>query len=262
MPPRVSIITVCRNEAARIRKTAESVVGQTSSDFEWIVKDGGSTDGTLAVLGEYRSRMAQFVSSPDGGVYEAMNEAARSARGEWLLFLNGGDALAGPTVLEQVLPRLADRGEGVFVGECLCVWPDGRPPCRKGHAGPLDRHYFYRQTVNHQSAFIGRRVFERFGPYDVSFRLLADYDLFVRSVLGGTLFGTVPTVVAEYDMSGMSARMKHGKTMRVERRRIRRRYSAAYRVRRFLNDGFVACRNALVARTPGTQETSIHDAKA
>jgi glycosyltransferase involved in cell wall biosynthesis len=254
MSVKLSIITVCRNEAANIRKTADSVVGQTCPDFEWIVIDGGSTDGTLEILNEYRPRMAHLVSEPDGGVYDAMNKAACLARGEWWLFLNGGDGLAGPEVVAGILPLLGERGEDILVGAHLCVWPDGRPPLLKAHPGTsLDLHHFYRWTVNHQSTFIGRRVFERFGPYDVSFRLLGDYDFFVRSVLGGIPFRCVPNLIAEYDMTGMSAKMKDQKNMVRERRRIRGRYSFGYRVRRFGSDWIVACRNLLAGAQKGPE---------
>ncbi|MDD4869629.1 MAG: glycosyltransferase family 2 protein [Kiritimatiellae bacterium] len=245
--PRLSIITVCRNETARIRKTAESVVGQTCTDFEWIVIDGGSTDGTMEILNEYRNRMAHIISEPDSGVYYAMNKGARLARGEWLLFLNGGDLLAGVDVLEGILPLLGERGEDVLVGECLCTWPDGRQPRRMSHGAKLDLHHFYRTTINHQSAFIGRQVFDRFGPYDVSFRLSSDYDFFARAVLGGVMFRCVPQLVVEYDMTGMTARLKGEKDMMIELRRIRKRYPLIYRIRRLFNDSLVACRSAIVA---------------
>jgi len=239
--PRLSIITVCRNEENNIRRTAESVVAQTCSDFEWIVKDGASTDGTMAVLSEYQSRMAHFVSVADGGVYDAMNQAVLLARGEWFLFLNGGDMLAGPDVVANILPLLGDRNNEVVSGSHLCVWPDGRSPLRKEHTGTLGIDHFYRRTINHQSAFIGRRVFERFGPYDVSFRLLADYDFFARAVWGGTVVRCIPSLVAKYDMTGMSATMKGSKIMRRERRRIRRHYRLSYRIQRFFGDFYTLC---------------------
>lgn len=247
--PVLSIITVCRNEGERIRATSESVVGQTCGDFEWIVMDGGSTDGTLEILKEYRGRMAHFVSEPDGGVYFAMNKGAGLTRGEWLLFLNGGDLLAGREVLERVLPLLGGKGEEILVGECLCTWPDGRPARRLSHAGRFDLHSFYTRSINHQSAFIGRRVFERFGPYDVTFRLLSDHDFFVRAVLGGVVFRSASQLVVEYDMTGMTADHKENGIMMTELRRIRRRYPLLYRIRRLLNDSYVYCRDFPANRT-------------
>lgn len=256
--PVVSIITVCRNEAGHIRKTAESVAEQTYRDFEWLVQDGGSTDGTREILEEYRPHMARFASEIDGGVYDAMNRAARLARGDWLLFLNGGDALADPGTLAEVVSRLENHGEDVWVGACLCVWPDGRPAVCKSPPASLDRHHFYLRTVNHQSAFIGRRVFERFGPYDVSFRWLADYDFFVRCSLAGVAFRRGNVLVAEYDMTGTSTTMKNDETMQAEWRRVRSRFPWAYRVRRTLNDAFVAWRDHWIARILARRERIAH----
>ena len=233
--PKIAIVTVCRNEAEGIRKTAESVAGQTCRDFEWIVKDGGSTDGTLEALAEYRVRMAHFETGSDGGVYDAMNRGAARASGEWLLFLNGGDALADRTALERALPHLPEGGVGIRVGGCRCVWPDGREPEAKANAGVLGRDHFWQRTINHQSAFIGRETFGRFGPYDTTFKLLADYDFFVRAVLGGEEVRCIPGLVAEYDMSGISAARKGTEEMRRERGRIRAQFPAGYRVRRWLD---------------------------
>lgn len=242
---RLSIITVCRNEVGSIRKTADSVVKQTCDEFEWIVIDGGSTDGTLEILREYQDRIVHLVSEPDGGVYDAMNKGARLACGKWLLFLNGGDALAGLEVVGSILPFLTGGGEDILVGEYLCVWPDGRPARHKSHGTQLDSHHFYRRSVNHQSAIIGSQVFKRFGPYDVSFTLLGDHDFFVRAVLGGTRFQIIRQLIAAYDMSGMSAELKKSSIMKLERKRVRRRYSLVYRVRRLFNDLYVAYRNGL-----------------
>ena len=239
--PTLSIITVCRNEAACIRKTAESVAGQSCQDFEWIVQDGGSTDGTLDILGEYRTRMARFRSGPDDGIYDAMNMAAALATGSYLLFLNGGDALADSQVVGDMLSYGSPEGNDILVGDCLCLWRDGRPPRRKSHAW-LDMHSLYRWAINHQSAFIGRDVFARFGPYDTSFRIAGDRDFFVRAMLGGAVFRSIPRLVAEYDMEGMSARSKHDHSMQLELKRIRRRYTLGYRIRRMLNDAYVSFR--------------------
>jgi len=81
-----SIITVCFNEAAHIRETCESVVEQSCKDFEWIVVDGGSTDGTLKIVEEYRERITVLISESDNGIYHAMNKGIQRANGEYLIF--------------------------------------------------------------------------------------------------------------------------------------------------------------------------------
>lgn len=115
---KLSVITICYNEK-NIRKTCESIVGQSWQDFEWIVVDGGSTDGTLDVLNEYRDRIDVLISEPDNGIYNAMNKGIARARGEWLNFMNGGDAFCDKTVLEQVFGGGSSRdGADVLYGGC------------------------------------------------------------------------------------------------------------------------------------------------
>ena len=100
--PLFSIITVCRNEFPKIRATCESICNQSVRNFEWIVIDGASTDGTLDVLDEYRDRIAILVSEPDKGIYNAMNKGIRRAGGEYVVFMNGGDRFMDENVLETV----------------------------------------------------------------------------------------------------------------------------------------------------------------
>ena len=131
--PIVSVVTVCKDVVGEIGGTCESVLGQTFADFEWIVVDGASGDGTVEVLNRYRRGMAHFLSEPDGGVYHAMNKGIALARGEYVVFMNGGDAFASDRVLERVFA--AGPAADVVYGNEMRVYPDGeteicssRPP--------------------------------------------------------------------------------------------------------------------------------------
>jgi glycosyltransferase involved in cell wall biosynthesis len=239
MKPTISIITVCRNESLRIRETAESIIHQSFRDYEWIVKDGGSTDGTVDVLNEYRQHMAHFESGPDAGIYDAMNHAAARARGDWQLFLNGGDQFAHQDVMSEMSVYLSSFTDEILLGDHLAVCRGDDLGKRKGYTGVLDKHHFYRSTINHQSAFIPRNIFQAFGPYDTSYRVLGDYDFFVRAVLGGVFVRCVPVLVAKYDMEGISMQMKAEGKLDAERMRVRRNYSWGYRGRRIMSDIFV-----------------------
>ena len=106
--PAFTIITVCLNIASTIRRTCESIVHQTFQDFQWIVVDGASTDGTLDILKEYSSRINILISEPDKGIYNAMNKGIKLAHGDYLLFLNGGDKIAQDTIFENILNQLKD----------------------------------------------------------------------------------------------------------------------------------------------------------
>ena len=100
--PVLSIITICYNIKDEIERTCKSIVNQTWQDFEWIVVDGGSIDGTVEVLKKYQDRMSVLISEPDNGLYNAMNKGIVHAKGEWLNFMNGGDEYAVTDALERV----------------------------------------------------------------------------------------------------------------------------------------------------------------
>lgn len=177
MPP-LSIITVCFNEAARIALTCESIVNQTFQDFEWIVIDGGSTDGTLDILKKYEQRMNYFVSEPDRGIYHAMNKGIAQAHGAYLLFLNGGDYLYQSDVLEKVLVLRNDLKKDIYYGGLL-LEKDGR---FEEHFLNIKHPYrlLLKKAFPHQAMFIHRRLFEIYGLYDESLRISGDTEFFLR----------------------------------------------------------------------------------
>ena len=214
--PKVSIITICRNEEKLIEETCRSVAAQVFDDFEWLVIDGASTDGTLEVLSRYRRHMSFFVSEPDGGIYEAMNKGIKQARGEYLLFLNGGDSLAGPLVLARLFrfetdnPLLASLkpaleadiifGEMVARETGLMLWPV--LPVGRRRLGLI---YFKMHSLPHQATFIRRNLFAKIGLYDTSYKIAGDYEWFMRAILRWRAsYEYVPMVVSIFNFEGVS----------------------------------------------------------
>lgn len=197
--PLISIITVCYNEADRIIETCESIVNQSFQNFEWIVLDGGSTDGTLEVLSRYRNRMAYYRSAPDGGIYAAMNEGTKHARGEFCLFLNGGDSLFRDTALEALVPYL-DKGKDVVVTD---VWfPEiGISPYFPDDVNLLSLVVF---GLPHPSTLIRRSLIQNHGCYDETFKIAADLDLFFRLRNAGAHFGRIPCITSAFHLDGIS----------------------------------------------------------
>lgn len=233
---KLSIITVTLNNVDGLTKTLESVRSQSFQDFEQIVIDGGSTDGSVELIRARTDTISCWISERDSGPYDAMNKGARVAHGEWLLFLNSGDTLATPGALEEMLPFLADEDVGICTGGYLAVWPEGRTSRRKQPVGDLDHRHFYRKTVNHQSTFIRRAVFERFGPYDTSYRIIADREFFARATLAGIRCRSAPVLIAKYDMTGISAQAKISGALQKEQRRLHRLYPLLYRLYRTAAD--------------------------
>ena len=187
---KLSVITICYNEK-NIRKTCESIVGQSWQDFEWIVVDGGSTDGTLDVLNEYRDRIDVLISEPDNGIYNAMNKGIARARGEWLNFMNGGDAGGGSS----------RDGADVLYGDMLCRGKVHKMPVA------IDADFFINGSINHQSSFIRAALFREQGGYNENYRVLSDVEKWIVWMKAGRVFRHLPVVVADFDVSSSGSRL-------------------------------------------------------
>ncbi len=215
--PLLSIVTVNLNDRAGLERTLASVARQTFRDREVIVVDGGSTDGSVDVV---RARAADglvtdWVSEKDGGVYDAQNKGTARAHGTYCLYLNAGDALASDDALARFFaagPAVEDLLYGVVVFE----EPDGRR--RTEETPELTWELLMRTTLPHQSTVIRRSLFERAGPYDTSFRIVADYAFFLKAfvVLGATA-RHVPVPLAIQVLGGQSSRPEAFPLLRQER---------------------------------------------
>jgi glycosyltransferase involved in cell wall biosynthesis len=237
MTVKFSIITICRNEAARIRLTADSIVSQSCPDFEWIVIDGGSTDGTAEILNEYSGRMTYFISEPDSGIYDAMNKGSRQATGAYLLFLNGGDRLADAGVLASLAPALAGNPD-LVMGNIYLEHPDGRWVPKETSRSPVSAHWLYRAAMPHPATLIRSGLFREVGEYDTSYRIRGDCDWFTRAILRhGAQVLPVNQTICVYNGEGISSVMKNSPLSLGERHRIRRKYYHwGYGIRWALNE--------------------------
>jgi glycosyltransferase involved in cell wall biosynthesis len=193
--PSVTVVTVCLNAAPVIEATLRSVFAQDYPDLEYVVVDGGSTDGTVEILRRHAGRIAAFVSEPDQGVYAAMNKGIDLARGEYLLFLNAGDVLATPEVIRQVA---ASADADVLYADY--AYSEGP---RKGRVtADIDRGVF-----NHQCILYRKSLHAAFGKYfSVKGLTAADYLFFMHlRASGRTSFRKLDLVLSVVDPHGMSA---------------------------------------------------------
>lgn len=199
--PLISIVTVCKNEVHRIRETCESIVNQSMQDFEWIVLDGGSTDGTLDVLSKYRYRMTFYRTGPDGGIYAAMNEGVRRAKGEYCLFLNGGDSLFSNQSLSALMPYI-HRKYDVIVGD---VWFD-EIRARPYYPARVTLLSLVIYGLPHPSSLIRTVLIKDLDGYDEVYRVAADLDLFFRlRRKKRARFLRAPVIVSRFHVDGVSS---------------------------------------------------------
>lgn len=199
---RLTIITVNFNNREGLRRTARSVAAQTFNDFEWLVIDGGSTDGSQDVLAQYASRITWFVSEPDGGIYEAMNKGLARANGEFVQFLNSGDSFIEPTVLENVFCNqiLFD----VNYGDQWCLSGD-KVVEKRSYPDEMDLGYLFRNPLGHQASFI-RTSIAKNHPYRVKYSISADRAFFLELYLSGASFHHIDLPIVLFDTEGIGSR--------------------------------------------------------
>ena len=214
---KLSIITINYNNASGLSKTLESVFNQTFRDFEYIVIDGNSTDGSVELIKRYEDSSVEnfsWISEPDTGIYNAMNKGIRMAKGEYVQFLNSGDILAAKDVTEKMLFELKVESEKlndntnsipVLYGNMMKQTPK-RLLRDKGFAGRqptmLD---FYTGTLNHSPAYIKRSLFDTYGLYDETLKIVSDWKWYLNVIaLNGVITDYKDIDVTVFDMNGIS----------------------------------------------------------
>jgi glycosyltransferase involved in cell wall biosynthesis len=211
----LSIITINLNNAAGLRNTIESVVSQTSRDFEYIVIDGGSSDGSVEILKKFAGRITYWICEPDKGIYQAMNKGIKVARGEYCQFLNSGDRLATPDVVDAMLSTLPDCS--IYYGNMLKLLPNGSIFRDKGPQESISMLTFYRGTINHSPALIKRSLFDRYGFYDENLKIVSDWKWYLTVVgLHNETIAYRDMDVTIFDMTGISNQL--GELNKAERR--------------------------------------------
>lgn len=197
-----SIITVNYNNKEGLRRTIESVIHQTFRDFEYIVIDGGSTDGSADILKKYDSHINYWVSEPDKGIYNAMNKGIAQAKGEYLNFMNSGDCFYAPNILEKVTSYNYETD--FIVGRDYHF----NEEIQKGHASILPSRttmiHFFVATLDHQSSFIRRELFDN-SPYDEEHKLVSDWIFFTEKIVrDGKQVQFIPDIVCRREEGGLS----------------------------------------------------------
>lgn len=219
----VSIVTINRNDRDGLQRTMDSVFAQTNRDFEYVVIDGGSSDGSAELIAAAADRIDYWVSERDRGIYDAMNKGAARATGEYILFLNSGDVIY-PGTLESLLARRADWwGTDVVYGNIVNA-TTGKLDVARDITTLMQREAFIHQAV------LVRGGVQRELRFDTSFRIAADYDMFVRAYKAGRTFHRTSTTFGEYDATGVS-NQKFFRTMNEFARSLWRNHRGLGRVR-------------------------------
>ena len=197
---KLSVITINFNNRDGLRKTIESVVNQTYKDFEYIVIDGGSTDGSVDVIKEYADRIDYWVSEPDKGIYNAMNKGIDVAKGEYCNFMNSGDIYYNANVLSEMNKFMS----GVDIVYGRSVYSDGTPTLKRQDRIP-DIIHFISDTISHQASFISTTLLRKY-HYDENLRIVSDWKFFIQAfVLEKCRYKNICKVINIQERNGISA---------------------------------------------------------
>lgn len=231
---KVSVVTICRNEIDNIAKTIQSVTSQKYSDFEYIIKDGCSTDGTLEKAQELATRTSQIemrvISQQDSGIYSAMNQAIDLSNGEWILFMNAGDEFFNTEVLADVFAHNLD-GVDVIYGHTCCVLRDGSKFIQVNNHDNLAKEI----GISQQVCLVRRELLEKY-KFDESYKILADFKMLYQLYNTGHVFRSLNMVIAKYYRGGVST--VNALTIRKEFNRIFDRNENDGRFKAFLKGLF------------------------
>lgn len=210
----LTIITINRNNASGLEKTMHSVVAQACRDYEYVIVDGASTDGSVEVIRNLEASFdgrLKWISEKDKGIYNAMNKGIGMASGDYLQFLNSGDCLTSDDVTVRMLDALkANEFPPILYGNMLKDMPNGKVLKDRGFAGKsITLLGFYTGSLNHSSAYIKKGLFEKYGLYDESLKIVSDWKWFLQAIILGEEKPVYADIdVSMFDMNGISVTNK------------------------------------------------------
>jgi glycosyltransferase involved in cell wall biosynthesis len=201
---KLSIITINKDNASGLEKTIQSVIEQTYKDFEYIVIDGNSTDGSVDIIKKYSLGINLWVSESDTGIYNAMNKGIRKAQGEYCLFLNSGDYLVSSTTLQDVFSEIGKILIPVDIFYSNCITSNGNV---MNYPESLTINYLIHYAINHQNTLIKCSLFFEHGFYNENPHIIAEHEFFLKELwIFKSKFLHIKTNIAIFDLHGISSR--------------------------------------------------------
>jgi len=207
MDKKISIITVVLNNKNGLQATMDSVFAQTYKNYEYIVIDGGSTDGSCNVIKQHEEKLHYWSSERDRGIYQAMNKGWHRATGEYCIFLNSGDYFYTPDSLKNVVAALDDDMDVIY-GDVMFKYQDKM--VREVHEEELTLYKLYYTNIPHQGTFIKRSYLELLNGYDENYKIVSDWLFLVKGMIEHNLkIKKINQVISVFDMYGISNAQTH-----------------------------------------------------
>lgn len=210
--PMLSVVTVVRNGMPFIDETIKSVIGQSYPALEYIVIDGGSTDGTVDVIKSYQAGITKWISEKDEGIADAFNKGLSFAKGDYILYLNSDDALANPNVLADMAEKIIwHKYPSLIYGDFDILKRNSGEFMYHGIVKLSHNGLMHGQVLPHPCLFTKRTYFDKYGGFDPRFKIAMDYEWLLRGGLIESIVH-VPLLVSNIRDGGIST-LDHGKVV-------------------------------------------------
>ena len=209
--PKLSVITVVYNDVHHMERTMHSVFNQTYPNIEYLIIDGGSTDGTVGIIKKHENQITKYISEKDKGIYDAMNKGLALASGDYVLFMNSGDEIYAPDTIEQIFASQADAD--IYYGETEMYSENWQRLGQRRHKAPEKftwKSFKYGMNICHQAIYIKRSLVQ---PYDLKYHLSADIDWIIKAAKQANQIVNTKQYVAKYLSGGMSKK-KHFQSLK------------------------------------------------
>lgn len=211
---KLSIITINYNNFDGLQKTMQSVFSQSFKDFEYIVIDGGSDDGSKELIEQNSSKITYWVSESDNGIYHAMNKGIKKAKGDYVFFLNSGDTFYNDAVLQQIVNSFTSKKD-IYYGNVMINKDESYV---KTFPKELSFGFFFQQTITHQAVFVKRELFDTVFYFNESLKFVSDWEYLINAICKyNANYEYVDVIVSNYDLLGVSSLNSSKKKIEEER---------------------------------------------
>lgn len=243
----LSIITINFNNLEGLRKTIDSVLSQTWHDFEWIIIDGGSTDGSKELIEDTANKLTAsdynplsfWCSESDSGIYNALNKGLSHCIGTYINCMNSGDEFYDNQTLEKLFSTSHDSD--IIFGNSFHYSKENA--FISHYPESVDLYFLYHSNICHQAMFVKTELLKA-SPFDEQYRICADYAKWLELMIQGCSFKYVPNMICRFDMTGMS---NTGELITIEREKIKTKYIPKYILPLIHeHDKYTVCGNRLI----------------